>query len=57
MIARFAFRIVACVCWWAAAVLATVAYDEHSGVVDALAWMLVILLISAGAAFWKGSEA
>jgi len=54
--ARFTFRVVACVLWWVAAVLATAAYDEHNGVIAAVAWAVVIVLVAAGAAMWRGSE-
>jgi len=56
VISRFACRLIACVLWWVAAVVATAAYDEQVGPIAAVAWAAVILLVSAGAAMWKGGD-
>ena len=56
MIARFAFRVLACVCWWGAACLASLAWRDQHEIGSVLAWASAALLLAVGAALWKGSE-
>ena len=56
MIARFAFRILACACWWGAACLASLAWRDQHELGSVLAWSMSAMLLAAGAAMWKGSE-
>ena len=56
MIAKYACRLSAVALFYLALLVAVAAWREQHEVIAAVSWGMVVVLLAAGAAMWKGSE-
>lgn len=56
MIANYACRLSAVALFYLALLVAVAAWREQHEVIAAVSWGMVVVLVSAGAALWKGSD-
>ena len=56
MIAKYACRLSAVALFYLALLVAVAAWREQHEVIAAVSWGMVVSLLAAGAAMWKGSE-